>query len=94
MLASELKKKLEDIPDDSYVYLDDHAMPTPLALVNVEFDVCDGYTIVRDQEGRSSIEKIKLRVVTLTTYIEPAAGWAADESIRNAKKKKKSKKKK
>lgn len=109
MQVAELKERLKDLPDDAFVYLDDHLMPTPMGLVEVEFDLCNGYAVIRDENGRISrpeslASPVKIGVVTLTTYKIPEAGWKAAESsvlsggngqagTRSKSKKKKSKRK-
>lgn len=106
MLVGELKQKLNEMPDDAYIYLDDHKMPTPMGLVTVKLDTMTAFEIVRDEEGKISREKsveTKVDVVTLTTYKIPEGGWAAESSnssdpngkagTRSKSKKKKSKKK-
>lgn len=83
MTAGELKEKLKEIPDNAFVYLDDHAMPTPRGVANVEFDVMDGFAIYRTETGRISQQAsspIKIDVVTLTTYVKPEGGWTAELS--------------
>lgn len=109
MFAKELKEKIAEIPDDALIYLDDHAMPTPMGLAEITtqtgnifaVDVDLKYIINDFGEILPSPEKIV--IVTLATYKTPEGGWQNDQFATNSQtgrvgttsksKKKKSKKK-
>lgn len=79
MLAKELKEKLADIPDNAFVYLDDHAMPTPMGLAEVDVQISSLYK--ENGLGEILLLPEAVTITTLATYKIPVGGWQNDQSV-------------
>lgn len=61
MRVYELIEQLQKLPQEAYVYLDDHAMPTCLGIAGIESNDNVGFVV-------DSGEQIVIKTVYLTTY--------------------------